>query len=117
MKTELNPNDSGLNLGKIVQLLDHSARQLDEQTLSALGKARRNALDRQLAHSPIFALDAGRVVHRLIPHSAQQWLVAGLLLVAIVAGAGLWHHSQEQQFDELDVAILTDELPIEVFVD
>ena len=108
---------TGLNPKKVAQLLTQSTRQLNGATLSALANARRNALKRQSAHSPVLALTTGRWTHNLLPHSAQQWLVAGLLAAIFVVVAGYWHHAQEQQISELDVAILTDDLPIEVFVD
>lgn len=110
MSTKLNPE-------KIAQLLTYSSRQLDKQTLSALSQARQNALHRQSAHSPVFALNTGHWSHHLVPHSAQQWLAIGLLAAILACTASFWHHADEQQIGELDVAILTDELPIEVFVD
>jgi len=106
-----------LDPGKITQLLTLSTRQLDENTLSALNNARQLALKRQAVHAPVFALNTGRETHRLIPDSIQQWVVAGLLVAMLIAGTSFWNHVQEQQIDELDVAILTDDLPIEVFVD
>ena len=102
---------------KFTQLLTQSSRQLDDATLSALANARNNALKRQSAHSPVFALTTGSWAQSLIPHSAQQWLATGLLAVMLVIGAEFFQHAQEQQISDLDVAILTDELPIEVFVD
>jgi hypothetical protein len=110
MTTKLDP-------GKIVLLLTQGARQLDTATLSALADARRDALKKQSVHAPVFALNFGRWTHNLVPHSAQQWLITGLLVAIFVFSAGYWQHAQEQQISELDVAILTDELPIEVFVD
>jgi len=40
-----------------------------------------------------------------------------LLVAILMFAAGYWQHAQEQQISEIDVAILTDEMPIEVFVD
>jgi len=102
---------------KIAQLLTISTRQLDESTLSALSIARQNALKMQSVRAPVFALVTGRGTHNLIPDLIQKWVVAGLLLAMIIVGTSVWHHVQEQQIDELDVAILTDDLPIEVFLD
>jgi Protein of unknown function (DUF3619) len=110
MKTNLNPN-------KIAQLLTQSTRQLDESTLTALAQARQNALQRQAVRASVFALNTGGETDSLIPDWIQQWVIAGLLVAILIAGTSFWHHVQEQQTAELDVAILTDELPIEAYVD
>jgi hypothetical protein len=110
MTTKMDP-------GKVAQILTQSSRQLDTSTLSALAEARQNALERQLVHSSTAVLNTGRWAHNLIPHSGQQWLATGLLVAIMMFSAGYWQHAQEQHISELDVAILTDELPIEVFVD
>ena len=110
-----------LDPGKIAQLLTQSSRQLDEVTLSALFNARQNALKRQSVRAPVFTLaPASSHAHwtdRLVPHSAQPWVAAALLIATLIVGMGFWQHVQEQQINELDVAILTDDLPIEAFVD
>jgi len=110
MTTKLDP-------GKVAQLLTQSSRQLDNSTLSALAEARQNAIERQLVRSSVAVLSTGRWTHNLIPHSGQQWLATGLLVAILMFSAGYWQHAQERKISELDVAILTDELPIEVFVD
>jgi len=116
MTNELDP-------GKIVRLLTQGTRQLDAVTISALVDARQKALKRQSERASVFTLAPtsaympARWTDRLIPHSAQPWIAAGLLVAVLIAGTSYWQHVQEQQIDETDVAILTDELPIEVFVD
>jgi Protein of unknown function (DUF3619) len=116
MSDELDP-------GKIAQLLTQSTRQLDAVTISALVNARHNALERQSVRAPVFTharvsvLTSVHWANRLIPHSAQPWIAGGLLIAVLIAGTSYWQNIQEQQIDETDVAILTDELPIEVFVD
>lgn len=110
MTDELDPE-------KIAHLLTQSTRHLDSGTLSALSNARQNALQRQALRSPVFTLVTSRWAHLLFQFSIYQWVSAGLLAALFVIGTGFWHHAQDQQITELDVAILTDELPIEVFVD
>lgn len=111
-----------LNPEKIVQLLTKGIQQIDESTLSALAKARLNALNRQSTRAPVFTLTSAsahttvRWAGRFIPHSAQPWIAAGLLAAILFAGTSYWQNVQEQQIDETDVAILTGDLPIEVFV-
>ena len=112
-----------LDPGKIAQLLTQGTRQLDAVTISALVNARQNALKKQPVRAPVFTLTpasahtSARWTDRLMPHSAQPWITAGLLLAVLIAGTGYWQNVQEQQIDETDVAILTGDLPIEVFVD
>ena len=114
-------NNINMNPKKIAQLLTQSTRQLDEVTLSALVNARQNALKRQLVRAPVFALNPASAhaswTDRLVPHAVQPWIAAGLLIALLFAGSSYWQHVQEQQIEELDVSILTDDLPIEAFVD
>ena len=115
MSDELNPE-------KVVQLLTKSTQQLDNSTLSKLANARRNSLERQSARVPVLTLTSGsghssvRWTDRLVPHSATPWIAAGLLVAILLAGTSYWQHVQEQQISDTDVAILTSDLPIEVFV-
>ena len=103
---------------KITQFLTISTRNLGEDVMSALAEARNNALKKQSARSPVSALAAGRWTHGLLlPHTAQQLAGTALLAIMIVIGATFLQHSQDQQTGDIDVAILTDDLPIEVFVD
>jgi len=112
-----------LDPGKIARLLTQGTRQLDVATMSALVDARQKALKRHSERAPVFTLAPtsaympARWTDRLIPHAAQLWIAAGLLVAVLIAGTSYWQHVQEQQIDETDLAILTDELPIEVFVD
>jgi hypothetical protein len=115
MTKKLDPDQ--LDPRKIAQLLTLSTRQLDKPIVSALVDARQNALKRQAVRAPVFALTTGRWTDRMMPHWAQPWIATLLLAVVLVAGTSYWQNVQEQQIDETDVAILTDDLPIEVFID
>jgi hypothetical protein len=116
MTNELDP-------GKITQLLTRGTRQLDAGTVSALVSARQNALKKHSARfsvptlTPASEHSSFHWADRLIPHSVQPWIAAGLFVAVLIAGTNYWQNIQEQQIDETDVAILTDDLPIEVFVD
>lgn len=118
MITKLDPR-------KIAQLLNQGTRQLDASILTGLASARQNALARQSVHARAVAFNTGHQkfgqkfgwTPSLIPHSTQHWIVAGLLVAMFAFSASYWHHAQDLQISELDVAILTDDLPMEVFVD
>jgi len=105
-----------LDPSKITQLLNQSTNQLDESVLSALARARQHTLEKQaaMATSPVGVLTSGSWLRVLIPDNAQQWAATGLLAATLFIGMGYWqYYSAEQQISDLDVAILTDELPIE----
>ena len=100
----------------IAKLLTQVTEQIPPETLAALQRSRNIALSRQSAHRPEFALDGRHGIHFSTPHSLQQWLYTGILLAAVLASLiGYWHH--EQDTSHLDIAILTDDLPMEIFVD
>ncbi len=100
---------------QIAKLLSRSTEQLDQTVVSALRQARTVALQKQRIHEPVFSLSTiGHRAHNLIPHSAQQWLAATIVLAAIVFGmATYW----QQDHQNPDLEILTGDLPIDVFVD
>ncbi len=102
-----------INHQHIARLLTHSTEQLDGNVVSALQQARAVALQRQRVHAPAFSLSAiGHHAH--MPHTPSQWVATAILLAAIAVGAiGYWQNAQVP----VDIEILTDDLPIEVFVD
>ena len=114
-----------LDTSKVAQLLNLGTRQMNAGVLSALSKARLAALDRQAVCVPAYTLAPSGVMYtymgRWTPgamlHSAQHLAIVILLAAIVVSGMGHWYHVEEQRIGELDVAILTDELPVEVFVD
>ena len=111
MTTKLDPK-------KIINVLNKSTQNLDEQTLSALQQARAKALQRQAVHVRTLQVAGNRWTSLLVPHTLQQWIATALLVLVLAGGAGIWwQHHHHQQLIELDVQILTDELPIEIFLD
>lgn len=102
-----------LNHQRIAELLTRGTDQMDNDILSALQQARAVALQKQRMRQPVFSLSTiGHHAH--MPHTPQQWVATAILLVAFLAGAfGYWQHSQVP----VDLDILTDDMPIEVFVD
>lgn len=112
------PNENSRDIApeRIAQLLTRAAQQLDDDTVTALRQARNVALEKQSLSSPVFALSTAHNIRWLMPHSAHQWMAAIILFVAILfGGVSYWQH--ENDLSHLDAAILTDDLPLEVFVD
>jgi len=103
---------------RIAALLALAAEQLDNNTVEALRRARHAALERQAVHEPAFALDGRHGHHWPIPHTPRQWAVAALLLTVVAVSTGYWQHLRKHEMmAHLDVAILTDDMPMEVFID
>ncbi|HEY0666361.1 MAG TPA: DUF3619 family protein [Gallionella sp.] len=101
----------------IAKLLSRAAGELDAGTLAALQRAHNIALARQSLHKPVLSLGTAHGIHWPVPHSTSKWKYAAtiLLAAALVSVASYWHH--ERDTSHLDIAILTDDLPMEIFVD
>lgn len=101
----------------IAKLLTSAAEELDTGTIEALQRSRNIALARQSLHKPVLALNSLHGIHWPIAHPAPKWMYAAIILLAaaLVSVAGYWHH--ESDTSHLDIAILTDDLPMEIFVD
>lgn len=121
MNTNTNPPNSisrGITPERVAQLLTRAAQGLDDNTAAALRRARNAALERQSQSKPVFMLSTGHSMRWLVPHSTHQWVATIILLVAVLfGGLSYWQHTQENDLGHLDAAILTDDLPLEVFVD
>lgn len=103
---------------RVAGLLTRATEQLDSGTMSALRHARHAALERQHRNMPALALNTGHHIQWPIPHSPHQWAVVAILLVSILVGsASYWQHVREHEATHLDLAILTDDMPMEVFID
>jgi hypothetical protein len=101
---------------QIRQLLDGSLDQIGEPALARLREARELALTRHNARlaSPLYAL-AGNWHFGGIYRGFRYFAAAAVFAAVLISGAAYWQHEHEAV--EVDVAILTDELPIEVYVD
>jgi hypothetical protein len=110
-----------LNLEQLRQLLNRSNAQLDEKTLKILHQARTQALkhhDEQQVHT--LALSGhGKYGHWHTPahHKPYLWAVGLLLAASILSGIAYWHKTPSNDTSDVDIAILTDDLPLQVYVD
>ncbi|MDH2918780.1 MAG: DUF3619 family protein [Sideroxydans sp.] len=113
----MNSKSVKINTTPIAQLLNRSAQQLDENTLSALRAARQTALTKQRVSIASAALSSGHQLHFHVSSRAQKWIITLLVAATLISAWGVLQHQHEQQINELDIAILSDEMPIEVFLD
>ncbi len=111
-----------LNLDDIKRVLDRSTGDLDTVTADRLLAARRTALQHQQTKQPSFALawlsEHGIISH---PHAHPQkvlnWGLAMLLTLMLVGGVSYCQSTSERDHSEIDIAILTDDLPVHMYVD
>jgi hypothetical protein len=115
MNRKLNPHD-------IAKLLDQSAAKLNQATVDGLTSARRAALQHQLIKHPAPVM-AWLTEHGLVQHHSAQhhklfnWGMAVLLVAMLFSAALYMQQSYEHDHSETDIAILTDDLPIDVYID
>jgi len=115
--------NNNLNTESIRQLLNHSSAQLGQPTLARLCDARTQALARYDARSttPVFAWAGSTSTssgHTTGSHRSQYYWAAAVLFVALLfSGATYWQHVIEHDNSDVDIAILTDDLPIDVYVE
>lgn len=103
---------------RVTALLTHAVSQLDGNTLTALKRARGIALERQVSNRSVMVSNTGWGMHWPMFFSVRQWLMVSLLVMAVLVGyMSYWHHEQESEISQTDVAILTDDMPLEVFID
>jgi hypothetical protein len=106
-----------LDTESIRKLLDRSLSRLGPATLARLSDARQHALAARPAEVRI-PVSAGSYQHSVhTHHRIQQWGLILLLLLGILGGLSYWHQLAEPSDSEVDIAILTDDLPVEMYAD
>lgn len=115
MKSENKPSS-------IKALLTCSSNQLSSATLDKLRSSRTHALNRQRTYtSPvlswIYAHTGLPVMHNLT--RPLPLLISSIMLAALLLGGGsiIDQYVNEHEISEVDMAILTDEMPLHVYVD
>ena len=106
----------------IKELLDVSTRQISPVTLEKLRSARTRALNHQRIRSkvPILAWLGPQSGNHNAFHvsKSMNWAVAVLFAACLISVMTYWNnYSTEREISELDVAILTGDLPIHVYLD
>ncbi len=112
--------NKNLNPDAIRQSLNGSLAQLDEDTLARLRAARQHALQRasDRARSPVRTWIGKHVYGSafVLRHAAAAKFATILLVIGLASGLGYYWEQIYDNSDEADIAILTDELPINYYV-
>lgn len=116
----MNPPDDEL-AGKIVQQLDDGVERLDPATRERLAVARKVALSRYRERpEPVFGLAwaVNAISHKAgqRPHGAR-YLAAVAALVLGLIGVVYWQTMTPNDFSDIDVNLLTDDLPLNAYLD
>jgi len=112
----MNPD---LNTESVKRLLARSAGQTGPTVQAKLREAREQALLRYDARrntAPAYAwagLPAGAGARR----SPLYWACAALLVAGLLSTATWWQHKKEHEDTDVDIAILTDDMPLHVYAD
>lgn len=106
---------------KIVQHLNRGADHIKQGTLYQLQSARQAALDRyREAPQPVRGLAvAGNAASRS-SHSRYfnaRYVAAAALLMLSLIGISYWQFVQSNDVAEIDVSLLTSDLPINAYLD
>lgn len=102
---------------KIKQDLNYGANRLNAQVSARLKQAREQAMEvfaAQNADAHAFSY-AGHSEHSRHPIASRTWLPFALITLALL-GALYWQHEVNHE-ENLDVALLTSDLPLNAFVD
>jgi hypothetical protein len=108
---------------KIVQHLDFGADHIDAPTRQRLLEARKAALSHyQEKVQPAWGLAwAGQAISRRGEQHffGPRYLVAAAALIAALIGIAYWQNGSgpSNELAEIDVGLLTDELPINAYLD
>jgi len=117
-------NNQHLTTDSIKQALNQSTQRMDANTVADLRNARSRALDRHqaLQQAPVLAWLSHHGLWATSVSSApklQNWALAIILIAGIFSGMAYLQQPNEHERDhsELDIAILTDDLPVDAYVD
>src|SRR6185295_9819727 len=106
---------------KVVQHLNQGLGTIKQGTLYQLQSARQAALDRyREAPQPVLGLAwAGDIAFRVSHNryfNARSMLALGLLVLSLI-GVTYWQVLQANDSAEVDASLLTDDLPINAYLD
>lgn len=103
---------------KVRHHLDHSTESLDALTLNKLMVARQKALaGKRVAVAGLSLAGVGHIVNDVLMPQART-LMALLALAVGVVGTYYWNNFQQaDENEEIDSALLADDLPINAYLD
>ncbi len=103
---------------KIKELLDNSLSRIEQPALDRLRDIRRQSLAHYAARAAAPSLvTTGLGMVLGTQRRSYYWIASVLLAACLVSGITYWHHGTEHSTAEEDIAILTDDLPLHMYVE
>ncbi len=103
---------------ELKRLLDSSAAGLDRETVDRLHAARRQALQHQRVSATTWVSQNGTLHgHLQLSQRALNWIIAAIVISLLAINLNYWDRASEHDHSDIDIAILTDDLPVDLFVD
>jgi hypothetical protein len=107
-----------LTTREIGRLLDQSANELNRATLNELYTARQQAVQRQRSSVTTWMNRDGTLHgHLQLSQRAINWIIALAVATLLAINLTYLDHSSDHDHSDIDIAILTDDLPVDMFVD
>lgn len=110
-----------LNPGAVKRLLSGAADRLDPPVAARLREAREQALLRYDARSTAPEFAWAGIADRAAASPHRGYLlrasVAVLLAAFLFSAYTYWQHQRDHDETDVDIAILTDDLPVNVYAD
>lgn len=110
MKPDMQPH-------KIKQLLNSSLPHIEQPTLDRLHDIREQVLARYAARAAAPSLVAASGFVFGTQRKSNLWVITVLLAACLVSGITYWHRGTERNVSDEDIAILTDDIPIHMYVE
>ncbi len=107
-----------LHTHEIRHLLDRSAGQLNRSTLNGLHSARQRALQHQRVSVSTWVSRNGTLHgHLHLSQRALNWIIAAIVATLLVINLTYWDRAFDHDHSDIDIQILTDDLPVDMYVD
>jgi hypothetical protein len=103
---------------EIKGLLDSTVAKMERTTTDRLQTARQQALRHQRTTTSGWESRNGVLHgHLHLSQRALNWIFAAIVASALAISLTNWDNLYEHDHSEIDIAILTDELPVDMYVD
>ena len=102
---------------EIKQLLNSSLSRIEQPALDRLHDIRKQALARYASHATAPALATAGDLVFYAQRKSYHWVMTALLAACLGSAIIYWQHGTERNMGDEDIAILTDDIPVHMYVE